>query len=640
MPADSIEMQEYLNRLKEADEAGRIELYREIGDLGIPEGNAVLIEGLSDPNARVRSVVESLLTDFADERAVAALLEVLRREEPGIRSRAISILGHLGPMVLDQVEEYLLDSDPDVRIFAADILGKTGLREAFPILEKAFGDPEENVRYATVEALGRIREPKAIPLLIGILDDEWVRYTAVESLGLLQAREAIPHLLRIYQEDEWVRHAVVEALGNIGDPAQVDFLLDVMKMDNEMIVHAALTALTRIEQLHPCGVVDRIKACGVDINEVITSALAVHEPAIRRGAVWTLGAIGNEDHIPLLTGYLADFDDTIRSEARRSLVNLGARHMNDLLRIYDLQDEQVRKELIDVLGEIGDPGAIPVIVRALEEEPDPIRETAARTLGRFKDRSVVEPLIGHLNDPNAEVRSAAAFSLGALKAVKAIRFLMPLLEDRCAGVREAASEALGRIGTGEIIKHAAPLLKHHRMEVRQAAIQCLGLIMDRRANGHLIDALSNSERGVRRFAAGILGKRKVLQAAGHLVMALLDEDWQVRKSAAVALGELGDPRSLDALLASLDDENMWVRYAAATALGRIGDKNAILPLRVCAREDKGPVRISAIEALRDMKDPDLIAFLKPLAEDPDEEVRRVINGVLGKHHAGCLMPNS
>ena len=618
------ELPEFADRLKLEDEDARVAAYQELEILGLPQGNRMLLDGLSDPSPRVRSVVANLLVEMADASVVGMLLELLRKEDPGVRSQAITILASLGTLSWLQVAAYLEDADADVRIFAAQILGNTGLQEAFPALKRALRDPEENVRYAAVEALGQVGEPAAIPLLLDMLPDEWARYPAVASLGQLKAMEAVPHLLKLYAEDEWVHHAVIEALGNIGDADQIDFLIEALHTENDMILQASLLALARIEQLSSCGAFERVKVRGIDVEAALVAALQVHDLGIRKSAIWTLGVIGNEANLSLLLKQLGDFEEEVQDAARQALTRLGAKHLGALRDLYGCQEKFLQQELLAIFGAIGDNGAIPLVLAALEDEADVIRRAAAKALVNFKGRALMDPLIAHLTDPSSRVRSACALALGQFKAVKGIRPLMPLLEDPDADVREAVSEALGRIGGAEVIQHAVPLLKHHRGEVRQAAIQCLGLVMDKKVNSYLIDALNNAEHGVRRFAASVLGKRMVLPAIKPLMTALLDEDWQVRKSAASALGNLHDPRGVESLLHSLQDENMWVRYAAALALGRIGDARAKAPLYQCLKEEEGPVQIAAIGALREMQDQDLIATLAPLQQSPDNEIRQVV----------------
>jgi HEAT repeat protein len=629
MNSEMDSLQHYRQRLCDDHEEIRIEAYREIGALGVPDGNEMLLRGLSDRNPLVCAAVRRILTEIADEKIIRMLLELLRMEDPGLRSQAMTVLSQLGHAALRQVSVYLKDADRDVRIFAANIIAAGGLKEAFPALRQALRDPEENVRYAVVEALGRIEVREAIPLLLGILSDEWARYPAIEALGLLKAAEAIPFLLELYDRDEWVRNAVIEALGHIGDAGTVDFLIDRIDVNNEMLLHGTLVSLARIEQKRPTGAFDRLKERGVDVMTTVRSALAVHNPDIRKSALWTVGMIGTEEDLPALIEPLSDPDEEIQAVAKTALIQLGARHIGALVR-YPPADERIREELIGIFGEIADREAMPLILAALDDGSDRVRAAAARTLPVFRDASVEGALIGHLQDSYGHVRGACAYSLGELNAVKATRPLIRLLEDEFMDVRDSASWALGKIGTPEIITHVALLLKHERMEVRQAAVQCLGMTADRRAEGYLIEALNNAERGVRRFAANALGARKVLQALRPLMTALMDEDWQVRKSAASALGHLRDPHAIENLMASLMDENIWVRYAAIHALGKIGSDRARTALQRHLLNDATPVRIAAMEALWEINDPDIVSLLIPLCEDTDADVRCAVADILSR----------
>jgi len=292
MNTEATDLHSYRERLKSGDENARIEIYREIGELRFQSDFHLLIEGLADPSPRVTSVVSEILTEIDGSNVTGLLLESLRNQDPGIRFRAMDILAELGSAALPQVTTYLSDGDPDVRIASAVILGNSRLKESFSALKGVMKDPEENIRYAAAEALGKIGESKAIPFLIDALNDPWVRYAAVESLGMLNAKEAVPHLLRVYGEDEWVRLAVIEALGDIGDPWQIDFIIGEMSGNSEMILHACLNALAKIEQRKPSGAFDRLKNTGLDVDSIIASGLAMHDPEVKKLAIWTLGFIG------------------------------------------------------------------------------------------------------------------------------------------------------------------------------------------------------------------------------------------------------------------------------------------------------------------------------------------------------------
>lgn len=107
-----------------------------------------------------------------------------------------------------------------------------------------------------------------------------------------------------------------------------------------------------------------------------------------------------------------------------------------------------------------EPGEIAALIRALEVKgvrEFVLREAAARALGLAGDPGAVPALIRRLDeDPDEDVRKAAAHALGALKATAAVPFLLARILDQTEThwVTAEAVEALGEIGDPTVI---APL---------------------------------------------------------------------------------------------------------------------------------------------------------------------------------------
>lgn len=70
----------------------------------------------------VREVILTTLTRLGDSTAVAGLVDCLRSEEAALRNEAIEAMKQLPDEVAPIIHELLADSDPDVRIFAVNIL--------------------------------------------------------------------------------------------------------------------------------------------------------------------------------------------------------------------------------------------------------------------------------------------------------------------------------------------------------------------------------------------------------------------------------------------------------------------------------------------------------------------------------------
>ncbi|MEA2255433.1 MAG: hypothetical protein QOG35_1478 [Solirubrobacteraceae bacterium] len=139
-----------------------------------------------------------------------------------------------------------------------------------------------------------------------------------------------------------------------------------------------------------------------------------------RGAVWALTQFDDERLVAPLVVALSHADATARALAAGKL------------------------------AELGDPDAVPALVRVLRTDGDAhVREEAARALGRLGDAAALDPLLTALrDDPGDHVREEAAAALGALGDQRADPALRRAVHDGHVMVRRAATEALSRLGAG------------------------------------------------------------------------------------------------------------------------------------------------------------------------------------------------
>lgn len=132
----------------------------------------------------------------------------------------------------------LSSPDTDLRRRAAEALGKAGDPAAGAALLKELGDQDVYAKKAAAEALGLVFEKTppgtperdhAVEALIGLLRDPdyGVRYNSAEALSHLRDRRAVPELVRVLQKDAdtSVRGHAAWALGQIQDPTAVEPLI-------------------------------------------------------------------------------------------------------------------------------------------------------------------------------------------------------------------------------------------------------------------------------------------------------------------------------------------------------------------------------------------------------------------------------
>lgn len=175
-----------------------------------------LIGELKTKNVHKKLGIIEALGQLKDPRALEPLIETLTDENPEIRwGSAISLGGLNDNRVIPPLKKALEDKDKYVRYGAASTLSKIGWvpsndhekallfvgmqewralqqlgKEAVPALSVAFRDRDSSVRSKAIETLGEIHNADTAPLLIRALGDENgdVRWKAV----LASTKSGIP----------------------------------------------------------------------------------------------------------------------------------------------------------------------------------------------------------------------------------------------------------------------------------------------------------------------------------------------------------------------------------------------------------------------------------------------------------------
>ena len=253
-------------------------------------------------------------------------------------------------------------------------------------------------------------------------------------------------------------------------------------------------------------------------------------------------------------------------------------------------DPEVRAEAAEALGELGEPGALPILVEAMVNDQSLAVQLASLTaLQTFGVDQLIWILLNH-DDPL--MRVAAANALRALEDLRALDALFQALaSDEDAQVRVAVANALAEIGKG---RAEEPLL---------------------------LAATSDEDSAVRVAAVRALGALKTEWTAHQLVAVLRsDPDNEVREAVAWALGQIKAGVALRPLLhVRSGDEAAAVRLAASEALMRWG----LFDLASILREAQDPTqRAAAAEILGERGDYRAIPALSNALSDPDKEVRK------------------
>ncbi len=293
------------------------------------------------------------------------------------------------------------------------------------------------VRAAAALVLGEFGDPAAVKPLLEAVDlrqggDRIAEtYDAnrriAEALGKLRAREAVPVLIQLTRSpDGFTQVAAVDALGEVGDPAAVETLAAIATSDDAepFTSKKALLALGKIGDARGVPAVVRMlfrERRGVTFfPEAAVAASAIGAPAVE----------------PLLA-VLEGRDQALAAWARQAGGVEGA----------------LRAKAAQVLGDLGDPRAVPALVKTLgwtdrfADVQVLVRVYSAESLGRLRAREAVGPIgeaLGREKNPDARDRYADA--LARIGDPRAIPALTRAAQARTWDERSGALEALSRLG--------------------------------------------------------------------------------------------------------------------------------------------------------------------------------------------------
>ncbi|HVP93905.1 MAG TPA: HEAT repeat domain-containing protein [Methanoregulaceae archaeon] len=186
---------------------------------------------------------------------------------------------------------------------ALSTFGKEGVDHLLEALRKT---RNKHVKLGIIEALGEIRDNRAVPDLLKALkdNDNEIRWEAALALGEIGDAGSIPALVEgLKDEDRYVRYATAIALERLN-----------WKPENETL-HAYLH-LGKQEW-------DKLQGIGYPAIEALAVALKDRNADVREKAVQVLGEIGSPDAIPFVYRALRDASDEVRWSAVKAAPRVG-----------------------------------------------------------------------------------------------------------------------------------------------------------------------------------------------------------------------------------------------------------------------------------------------------------------------------
>lgn len=329
-----------------------------------------------------------------------------------------------------------------------------------------------------------------------------------------------------------------------------------------------------------------------DVRHLLFDAMGDASWRVRKEAVnVVVGAELDEAAVEGLVGLLASPDNAgLRNSAVEALERLGSAAVPALLRHIDVEDRDVRKFIIDILGNIA-------------------------------DRSCITALVGALRDHDANVSAAAAENLGKIGDPRVVPHLVDSLAVNDVWFRYSVLGAIARIGESIPFAVLAPLALDSLL--KRPVFECLGAVGDVDAVPLLVEGLADKVRAAREAAAVAL-----VRLRGRLPAPVAMAEVDAR------LAALRGTACVDGLLTSLDTVDYGMREALVRILGTIGDERAATALLQGCRDER--LRRICLQGFRVMDERGMAALMEFYPSADDEERVYIIQVWGETGYAGCV----
>lgn len=595
-----------LEKLQDRDIGVRIAALRALREIGDPHVAGKLFEALSQPSEQIRDLIYDILKDFGTH-SIPYLMESLSSEYWMGRALAAQALTEMGSEAVFPLVNALESQDKERKYWAIRILGRMREKSAYAEIRKFLSDPDAEIRMAALEAMSSYLNPDSIPMIIErFLDPAWVvRKHACKALVKFGNKAVSPLLGALNSVEEDVRYWALRSIGDIKPAGIYTHLIRLFK-DKSWTIRKTTS--------------DVLGTYGEDaLMELTALAADASDHEIRYWVLRSLGKIGSSISLPLLFRALEDQSEAIRDAAQKALANYGNEVIDDLFALLKSDKRKLLESVSSTFQRMEKDVIVPRLCRNLGKFDEHVSYWIRKTLAGFRNDARL-PVLQLLSSKSEEVRRQAILAVGQIGSADDASQILPLLKDEYWPARIAAAETLGVLGDSAAVAALLEALEDDDEDLATASILALGKIGDEKAVPGMISTLQRESWTLKFQAIKILGDLRATRAFVDLLK-LLDEDTLDLKIHIIkSLARINHPRCYEELKRRFEKEKeLEPRLAYIEALAELGNPAIINDLIQLARPQniweerrlaiKGlgimkatQARNAVIEALKD-KDP-------------------------------------
>jgi len=379
--------------------------------------------------------------------------------------------GSEGLDILDPLMELISDSNDQVRIQSARVLGDHRVEKAADLLVKALGDTHPRVAMYAGIGLGRIGYAPAVPQLYSVLErnadrDLWLRHGMVMGLAGIE-KDHWSH--GIDDDSRFIRMGALLALRKLRDPRIAEFLHD----SDQAIAYEAIRAINDLTmpsvQGELANMIEHFHAEGLGAMPETDVDAFMHHRIINANYYQA-----EAENARALLRYAANpsVPRRLRQEALAAVEGWNDQNPIDPTTGLPRDNPAVREPIDEVVQ-----SEIPSILETGEGDVLVQGTRLALLYGYEVDRELLIAQLESRKNP-VDVRLSALNALVEREDPSLEKLSLKYLKERQSAIRIGALKALLAANPERAVREAIKAVKSGAVSVRQSAIALLGSMSD------------------------------------------------------------------------------------------------------------------------------------------------------------------
>ncbi len=434
-------------------------------------------------------------------------------------------------------------TDPEMSHMARYALGRIDAPEAGAALVEAMGKTSGKIKAGIINTLVQMEYGAAgYDIMKLIYDtDQDVAIAAIRGTGVLGDRRAFPELKKLRA----TASAGIQAEIDAAILTSADKLMETGQLSNALVIYQEYYKENYPVHLRMAGLKGIVRLGGPKVPSVLVEAIKGQEPTIRKYAIMMMAQVEGEN----TTRQLVELIEAAPSDGQELIVrSLAARKDVSaepaVIELVGSDSEIVRLAVLEALGDIGTPRAVPILAKAAASGPDKEQAYARSSLVRLNGQGIGQAIIDQINSGDAKTRLGVIRAIGMRVEYDPFAPLLKVAQtDEDASIRREAILSMARIAKPSdldtFVKLAvAPKSPADRGSIVQAIEIVFNKIEDRMAQaGPVLAALKTAADDAKASLLGLLAIPATPEALEAVSAAVASENNDVSNAAIRALAE-------------------------------------------------------------------------------------------------------